>query len=572
MVEQVSAFKLPQSGEVASDNLSSEQTCGYFAGEKDETTQNLNALHNSFAAVNHLPNELLVEIFSYVNCDDSMQSHHMLLNLTMVCHYWREVSIMAPKLWTNIEIPSNLDLLRLQLQRSCDAPVKLSYKGIGGRRFVDDNSVCRLMDMISPHASHIYSLHLSDFFAWYSAPSSSPVEMVLAALDFPMPELEALSFVFVSTQSAPVPFEPPSDQFPRLRSLSLSGVYILWTSALLQNLVFLAIQLRDDSFDPQGRLYDSASMDTVLNALEACPSLEDLKLTWCGPKVPDTSNPARFVSLPRLQRLSLEDNADTLSALLSHLITPPQATITAVIDGPLPMGGEDPGLDLPLPRTILSVIPQDTSHLTNLSEVRAIALHVDGQGPCEFVAYGNPDCSESSIRLEMRCNFIFPDWMPEELDRLSLLPMATREFTELFASIGAPVSTLRVFGFLGFMRERDWVDTLACFPHLKYLGVGYAGNVCALFHALDIRMPPRPPRAVVCPHLQVLDLDLVSTSASFGQHSAGALLACLRSRARVGARLKRLRLKGFDAMWYHRIRKMMKHLVDKFSFVADPGC
>ncbi|GBE85847.1 predicted protein [Sparassis crispa] len=554
MVEQVSAFKLPQSGEVASDNLSSEQTCGYFAGEKDETTQNLNALHNSFAAVNHLPNELLVEIFSYVNCDDSMQSHHMLLNLTMVCHYWREVSIMAPKLWTNIEIPSNLDLLRLQLQRSCDAPVKLSYKGIGGRHFVDDNSVCRLMDMISPHASHIYSLHLSDFFAWYSAPSSSPVEMVLAALDFPMPELEALSFVFVSTQSAPVPFEPASDQFPRLRSLSLSGVYILWTSALLQNLVFLAIQLRDDSFDPQGRLYDSASMDTVLNALEACLSLEDLKLIWCGPKVPDTSNPARFVSLPRLQRLSLEDNADTLSALLSHLIIPPQATITAVIDGPLPMGWRG--------SRIGSISPQD-------DPLRDPTRHIPSN---QLVgAYDSPDCSESSVRLEMRCNFIFPDWMPEELNRLSLLPIATREFTELFASIGAPVSTLRVFGFLGFMRERDWVDALACFPHLKHLGVGYAGNVCALFHALDIRMPPRPPR-VVCPHLQVLDLDLVNTSASFGQHSAGALLACLRSRARVGARLKRLRLKGFDAILYHRIRKMMKHLVDKFSFVADPGC
>ncbi|KAH9943627.1 hypothetical protein B0H21DRAFT_679702, partial [Amylocystis lapponica] len=77
--------------------------------------RSLRVLHNSFAPVSRLPNELLVTIFRYVSW----------FKLMRVCHHWRDTILSTPALWAEIDVCKSMDFISMCLERSQDAALDI---------------------------------------------------------------------------------------------------------------------------------------------------------------------------------------------------------------------------------------------------------------------------------------------------------------------------------------------------------------------------------------------------------------------------------------------------------------
>ncbi|KAI0350102.1 hypothetical protein OH77DRAFT_1103071 [Trametes cingulata] len=84
----------------------------------------LHTVHNTVAPINSLPPELLYIIFSYVSY--SSRRNNNLLTTTHVCTLWRDVTLHAPALWTNIALQHRAGL-KAFVERSKTLPLRVSY-------------------------------------------------------------------------------------------------------------------------------------------------------------------------------------------------------------------------------------------------------------------------------------------------------------------------------------------------------------------------------------------------------------------------------------------------------------
>ena len=116
--------------------------------------------------ISRLPNEVLTEIFllfvsaSYdSSCDNTgppVYDVFKWLQITHVCHRWRAVALVQPRLWERIPITDRVDCMQAFVERSRDRPLLIAP----GSRDLDTEPDPRIFDWLAPAVNRIKSMSL----------------------------------------------------------------------------------------------------------------------------------------------------------------------------------------------------------------------------------------------------------------------------------------------------------------------------------------------------------------------------------------------------------------------------
>ncbi|KAJ3997373.1 hypothetical protein F5050DRAFT_1806902 [Lentinula boryana] len=150
-------------------------------------------------SVNHMPMELLQEIFSYLlPSRDWMlrRSPPPQLALVQVCTYWRNIALSYPRLWSTImiiqPIGHHISMTKLWLERSGQHPLTLYIDHRGLKQDVALTTTNIVIDLLRPHA-HRWKAAI---FVLHSGPQSSL--LALPRNGFPL--LETLCFDVIGNE------------------------------------------------------------------------------------------------------------------------------------------------------------------------------------------------------------------------------------------------------------------------------------------------------------------------------------------------------------------------------------
>ncbi|KAH9942010.1 hypothetical protein B0H21DRAFT_539878 [Amylocystis lapponica] len=470
---------------------------------------NLKSCHNSFAPINRLPNELLVDIFSH-DRDRGKVPSMAWVRLTHVCRYWRGIALATPTLWSKVYIDAfskrGPTLLHNHLLRSVPSKVDIVLL-----KAAKGNASAILKDL-GKHADRICRLRLR-----FSAASE-----LVPFLSFPMPSLEELyvnpkheyakrygypgseeeDYAEEEERNKDYPLNLLPGQVPRLRSLTLKGgVAIPWDPDALSSLVHL-----DVSDILQRR--NAPVIDDLLDVLDACRNLESLVVDGCLPTRDyddGSTQSGRIVSCTKLRRLHLTDKARKIHILLTHLAIPSCESMQLVAEFCNPSSDT--------PSMITALFPDHMLSLPIFSLTRVLNLNCHGEA-LEVSAGMHPQLSEP-LPLHIICRTLPGTWLPFED------PM--RDIVTLFSS--SPVSTLILR-----VGEQDW-NFLNGFPLLQDLHAdGLIDDVVSLISALG------DTRVLLCPTLRKLAVEGYGVPREKGKMSS--IFQCLTSRAAQGAALE----------------------------------
>ena len=288
-------------------------------------------LLNRLSPSHNLPPEILADIFSLVPegfnpgaCDpiwgsSAIAPAHQLTPLTEVCHYWRDVALKTPFLWST-----------LATSRGPDDPTICYFpnKCPSGPLYVhlEGSPSVAVLDVLQRDGERVKEIH-TDFV---------PTHSLKGILDF-----NGKNVTHCNVGNGWVDLPPLFRLFrgytTALRTLSIVSLESVPAATGFPELRHLALEFRFESSDVS-HLHD------ILNFLAGCPRLESLRLERMsenGPTPPPTSIhlPRQRVTLPRLRTLYLEETTlrsddgvwDTdrhssaltfWSALLPHLAPP----------------------------------------------------------------------------------------------------------------------------------------------------------------------------------------------------------------------------------------------------------
>ncbi|KAI0717371.1 hypothetical protein C8T65DRAFT_726200 [Cerioporus squamosus] len=285
--------------------------------------------------VNSLPPEVMLKIFqalataspANVRWDQQRVPTDWLV-VNLVCQYWRRIACAFPILWRAIDVGSSVEWLQLCLARSGSAPLDV--------RLYDHRTLFQTAAILLKHAGRIRSLMVTQDAAGDALHALGSLFMV------GMPALEEL---YLDADKPDAPFlgkclhdvfllDRKSERtFPSLRTLHLDALYLPPTRSILQGLRVL--ELTNSRPETSAR---EVTFTEFLDALDACPTLEELKLWNSLPfcicdDCSDADEADRVVALPNLRTLSLfclSDFGDVGTAVettrcrhfLSHLRLP----------------------------------------------------------------------------------------------------------------------------------------------------------------------------------------------------------------------------------------------------------
>jgi len=163
---------------------------------------------NAFAAINA---RLPVEIFQYIFELHFSNSSHLGLGsfnrygwirITHVCHYWREVAIQHPLLWTRLVLPyrgaipaasdyRTAEVAEMQLRRSANLDLSLSvgplinaaFQSAGGFVHPIDEMLCGILHRVTSMnvVSYVDTKTLPPLSHQYSPPTPHPYHSVQPA-------------------------------------------------------------------------------------------------------------------------------------------------------------------------------------------------------------------------------------------------------------------------------------------------------------------------------------------------------------------------------------------------------
>ncbi|KAH9935076.1 hypothetical protein B0H21DRAFT_759408 [Amylocystis lapponica] len=470
---------------------------------------NLKSCHNSFAPINRLPNELLVDIFSH-DRDRGKVPSMAWVRLTHVCRYWRGIVLATPTLWSKIYIDASSKegptLLHNHLLRSVPSKVDIVLL-----KAAKEDASAILQDL-GQHADRIRRLHLR-----FSAASK-----LVPFLSFPMPSLEELyvnpkheyvkCYGFIGSDEEYYAKEEERDrdyalnllpgQVPHLRSLTLKGgVAIPWDPEALSSLVHL-----DVSDILQKR--NTPVIDDLLDVLDACRNLESLVMDGCLPTRDyddGSTQSGRIVSCTKLRRLHLTDKARRIHILLTHLAIPSCESMQLVAEFCNPRNDT--------PSMITALFPDHMLSLPIFSLVRVLDVNC-GAEKLEISAGMHPQLSQPPPLL-INCRTLPGTRLPFK-DEM-------RDIATLFSS--SPVSTLNLK-----VGNKDW-NFLADFPLLQDLRAKEStDSIMSLISALG------DTRALICPSLR--KLAVIGFVPRSEKSRMSSIFQCLTSRAAQGAALE----------------------------------
>ncbi|KAG8999692.1 hypothetical protein FRB94_005995 [Tulasnella sp. JGI-2019a] len=265
---------------------------------------------NSRAPINRLPNELLVEIFTFAIDSSGYRDRHVVrIRLASVSKNWSRTVFETPSLWTEISSYYNEGWNRAVVLRSKEYPLMVEYNQ--SHRWATDE----FMDLTIPVA-----------YRWKSAAfrlvNVDSLDLLRGFVPLSAPQLEELT-VECSDVDAELSVGGNIDIFSggadRLRHIHLLDVPILWSSRLLSGLETLAIVDSNFRFSP--------SSTEVMNVLRRCPELRDFELVHNNQEDIhtsfDTSTEEDIVHLPLLTSFTLDlDSAEAFGRIISSVRIP----------------------------------------------------------------------------------------------------------------------------------------------------------------------------------------------------------------------------------------------------------
>ncbi|KAH8091684.1 hypothetical protein BXZ70DRAFT_476311 [Cristinia sonorae] len=286
---------------------------------------------NTYTLIARLPSEILADIFAWcisitpVRRGHSTLSHSWIM-VTHVCHYWREVALNTPRLWSNITFGSrNIERVQAFLARSKQARLyvegaELSKEWLSVLSTIitqlprivtlqltlSRHHVNAIADSLPPSAPVLKSLYLSEGtgFNGDTLPVSStvsftrPSEAILPKCA--MPALEGLSLVVYSP--------------PRWSSLGLPSSL---RHLIIHNVV--------------GLIKNTEGVGAAVDALRNVPLLEFLHLRNTL-RISDTTTAlpctTSRVVLPHLRTIDLNGDAVLTAQLFERLSVPADAKVS----------------------------------------------------------------------------------------------------------------------------------------------------------------------------------------------------------------------------------------------------
>ncbi|KZV59897.1 hypothetical protein PENSPDRAFT_760278 [Peniophora sp. CONT] len=295
---------------------------------------------------------------------------------------------------------------------------------------------------------------------------------------------------------------------PKLRSVSLTNVYIPFPPENLTTLTLKRLQFYADKPLPNGDDILPAP-EVFLALLKRCVNVERLCLTHVIPDIsalPSRLHPSHSIRLPSLTSLTLDAKLSRLLALWSHLSVPPDTTIKFGADfTSFPATSE-----LLIDEGRLSVFPSLSDHIarSNLSEVTALYI-------------GNENTKERTTCALFKRNHAFVSETWEGLPVLGQ-PHAYTDFVDvrfdqclwgadvtlprLIASLPPPIfatiDTLQVQDIPG----ATLACLLACLPHLHTLRLADLDRAC-LAALSPFANFAKSPRSLSAPSLRHLHLS-----------------------------------------------------------------
>lgn len=485
----------------------------------------LYAIRNDTLPINHLPNEILVEILvlctmpphaRQLSNKSTIQASLFWIPLRLVCRRWWAIAQVTPCLWRVVHIHSKINLkwFKLVLSRTQNSTIELEIS--------DAQKAVRLSPATLSVANRISKLVFPHSFCVQDAK-----DVVAALLAQPMHHLELLDLT-PTTRGEETPFidlsfDTVPERWPALRHLRLADVTIS-TLSLAQPLFsnVRELELRNCAFQPPRRSFSS-----FLDLLLSCPSLEFLGLTNILSTGVDNSasEPSRTlppVSLPRLKELIIVDLPALTRRFLTCVDTPVVTSITVtglvaeIIDSTV---------------SFYSILPKDRSPLSPFlrTAISAVISPMDGL----TLEVDTHDGKYIYLELQSRQRFLE--------DREAYLSRGLGELPSLFG-VNTRLEELHIRGNIDDVDEGHWTTLLESLPALTYLNISCLRSVRTndLFRALSRPSPSCDAAAAlpVCPMLKTLRIS----GAEWSDSMVYLILRCAHYRASEGKGLGKLEL------------------------------
>lgn len=279
---------------------------------------------NSLALTAILPPELLAEVFLHLAHSTLSTTHHSPLSsipqaapvespytwlqVTHVCHHWREVALSAPQLWSTVCDNGSIESLREIISRSKHVPLS-----IDARR-----------GLLCTEGLNLIMRELPRIVAFNAR---LPPHLGLTGHDQDAKNLKELTLHTSDEYGVPpLGLIRLRDHFavcelPSLERLELCENQIPWNSKLIRpTLKHLTLQQMQD--------HDGRSLEEILQILATLPLLETLSLTDCFPISPvhTQDHVTNIVDLPNLRQVHLSAGVSECKAFLQHVSFPSNAS------------------------------------------------------------------------------------------------------------------------------------------------------------------------------------------------------------------------------------------------------
>ncbi|TFK23051.1 hypothetical protein FA15DRAFT_705795 [Coprinopsis marcescibilis] len=388
---------------------------------------------NRLSSISQLPPEILSRIFFF--CERSVPEKVLKhgrphwVNVTHVSHYWRNVALGCPSLWSNIHYTaqSSQSWTQAMLDRSQSVPL-----AVGVEWFCDEDlpssTEVSFQRALEKNCSRLEQLY-------FQADSHTTLREFLEYIPPSVPNLRTLSIsdcgsgnrTFRHTQSLKL-------DAPKLRDLRLINCRINWTSPLLRGLTSLRVW---SHVNATGLSNPPPTAGEFLQALENMPALESLSLKIV---YPDLSSMKREpVQLHHLQDLSLDGPFAEVVGVLRHLSIPTTTRInlacsvsTSGISRISTMFGRalhSSWLSAPLAKGSSDAAPQHLKSLVLSPHKEAVIIYG------WFLPHTYPDWNRDRPELTLQLDFEADSDRPRLAQLLSRLPIAQVRSLALYGVI-----------------------------------------------------------------------------------------------------------------------------------------
>jgi len=308
----------------------------WLTEEEDKIVRQLSkvrSLMNAGILISHLPEEVLVKIFSCVRSLSFPSTDW--ISVSHVCRYWRAVALDAHASWAGDIGPLNVPFVSMCVERAGDVPLSLIWKWADEEEEEEEKEEeeeeeewtpeVRQLDVmaVAPYVSRLVNVDIklnAELMGEFGSYLETEAWGSLVTLALATPNR-----CRTATSLLPINFSFSEQPPPNLHSLRLDGVVpcFFTNSAMFRGLRTLHL-MNDTSTNNM-----ISSLETFLTVLETCTLWEDLLLRrtpgrrLLAESVTSYAEPRRAVDLSRLRNMPLFFSREIdIAYMLAHLAIP----------------------------------------------------------------------------------------------------------------------------------------------------------------------------------------------------------------------------------------------------------